>query len=229
MEAVRQQKLQASMRVVLSQLLLLLFTFFIIIFCCYYSCIHLMLDQSISITSIFHHVDLDRFINRRAMFLFCNAILLFIARDSGLLLFFAPAADVEFSHQKATRERESRSRRRDRRGSKRHVVELCDLAALKNDGSSGEERTHDRISKPCEVVEKTTIPVERAVSLDLVAVERVDDGQNYALEHELDELHKKIEEFIHKMKIQRKMEAFEEINQTANASYVHADMPLMCR
>ncbi|KAJ8493045.1 hypothetical protein OPV22_014766 [Ensete ventricosum] len=141
--------------------------------------------------------DLDHFISRKAMLLFCNALLLFVTRDSGLLGFFAPttnSSDEESDHKQL---------RRDHGDPKTESATTKPRPVKENAAvTSGGE------TKACEVEEKAEAGGD--ASLELVAVEgtdmeRVDeDGTE---DEDIEELNRKIEEFIERVKSERRMEA----------------------
>lgn len=107
-------------------------------------------------------------INKTSLFLFFNAILLFIARDSGLLL--APSS--------------------------------APATAAKGGGGGGM-----RPVKAIVAEEKAEVEADVEPCLELVVVEEEISDQELEEEEELDELNRRCEEFIEKIKRERLTEA----------------------
>ncbi|CAL9115184.1 unnamed protein product [Musa textilis] len=189
MDAAKQPRRGAAVDHAFIRFLLPVSVLFLVLSYCHSCYVRLL---SVEFTSTLLH-DLDHFISRKAVLLFCNALLWFVTRDSGLLGFFAPttnSSDEESDHKRLRRER-------------------------------GDPETESATAKPCPVEEKAAVTggaetkgceVEATAeaggdaSLELAAVEGM-DMERVAEDEDIDELHRKIEEFIERVKSKRRMEA----------------------
>ena len=167
------------------------------------------LSLLISYSSFLQSMDLScisQFINRKAMFLFCNAILLFVLRDSGLL---APSASSGV-----------RPPRTDSVVCRNLVQNTSQLIFV----SSPVALSSGPIGPtPCKVEEKNKVGVTVVEPLELGAVEEegeeevseeleevgggVDQGVSEQELFGVEELNRRCEEFIEKVKRERQNEA----------------------
>nr|XP_009392966.2 PREDICTED: uncharacterized protein LOC103978767 [Musa acuminata subsp. malaccensis] len=193
MDAAKQPRRGAAVDHAFIRFLLPVSVLFLVLSYCHSCDVRLL---SVQFTSTLLH-DLDHFISRKAMLLFCNALLLLVTRDSGLLGFFAPTtnnSDEESDHKQLRLDRGDPE-------TESATVKPCPVEE-KAAVTSGPE------TKGCEVEEKAEAGGD--ASLESVAVEgmdteRVDEDETE--DENIDELNRKFEAFIERVKNERRMEA----------------------